>query len=97
MCVLTSQGYKHQKAYIIAEGPRASTVRNMWKLVYDRKCGTLVMLTELVENGMVCLSYFVNNLYTRPKTVLTGMLFPVLASYHRRVGAVWGVHSRTEK
>ena len=50
----TSQGYKHQKAYIIAEGPMASTVRNMWKLVYDQKCGTLVMLSKLIENGMVC-------------------------------------------
>ena len=55
VCFLTSQGYKHQKAYIIAEGPMASTVRNMWKLVYDRKCGALVMLTELEENIMVCI------------------------------------------
>ena len=57
MCVFhipASQGYKHQKAYIIAEGPMASTVRNMWKLVYDTKCGTLVMLSKLTENGMVC-------------------------------------------
>ena len=37
----TSQDYKHQKAYIIAEGPMAFTVRNMWKLVCDQKCGAL--------------------------------------------------------
>ena len=47
------QGYKHQKAYIIAEGPMASTVRNMWKVVYDRKCGAVVMLSQLMENGQV--------------------------------------------
>ena len=47
------QGYKHQKAYIIAEGPMESTARNMWKVVYDRKCGAIVMLSDLVENGMV--------------------------------------------
>ena len=51
----TAQGYKPQKAYIIAEGPMASTVRNKWKLVFDKECGALVMLTELVENEMVCL------------------------------------------
>ena len=47
------QGYKHQKAYIIAEGPMESTARNMWKVVYDMKCGAIVMLSDLMENGMV--------------------------------------------
>ena len=47
------QGYKHTKAYIIAEGPMASTARNMWKVIHDRKCGAIVMLSDLVENGMV--------------------------------------------
>jgi protein tyrosine phosphatase len=47
------QGYKHQKAYIIAEGPMASTTRNMWKVLYDIKCGAVVMLSDLTENGMV--------------------------------------------
>ena len=32
-----------------------STVRNMWKVVYDRKCGAVVMLSKLVE---VCLLRF---------------------------------------
>jgi hypothetical protein len=50
------QGYKHQKAYIIAEGPMASTTRNMWKVVYDIKCGAIVMLSVLTENGMVQLT-----------------------------------------
>ena len=47
------QGYKHRKAYIIAEGPMASTTRNMWKLVCDKKCGVVVMLSDLMENGKV--------------------------------------------
>ena len=38
----------------MAEGPMESTARNMWKLIYDRKCGAVVMLSNLVENGMVC-------------------------------------------
>ena len=47
------QGYKQKKAYIIAEGPMESTTRNMWKLIYDRKCGVVVMLSDLLEDGMV--------------------------------------------
>ena len=47
------QGYKQKKAYIIAEGPMESTTRNMWKLIYDRKCGVVVMLSDLLEDEMV--------------------------------------------
>ncbi len=47
------QGYKQQKAYIIAEGPMESTARNMWKVVYDRKCASIIMLSDLIENGKV--------------------------------------------
>ena len=31
----------------------ASTARNMLKILYDRKCGAVVMLSDLVENGEV--------------------------------------------
>ena len=31
----------------------ASTARNMWKVIHDRKCGAIVMLSDFVENGMV--------------------------------------------
>ena len=30
-----------------------STTRNMWKLIYDRKCGVVVMLSDLLEDGKV--------------------------------------------
>ncbi len=50
---LSLQGYKHQKAYIIAQNPLDSTVRNFWKVIYDRKCAAVVMLTPLSENGQV--------------------------------------------
>ena len=52
-CIL--QGYKQKKAYIIAEGPMESTARNMWKMIYDRKCGAVIMLSDLTENGTVLL------------------------------------------
>ena len=30
-----------------------STARNMLKILYDRKCGAVVMLSDLKENGKV--------------------------------------------
>ena len=52
--ILTAlQGYKQQRAFIIAQGPMQSTVRDFWKMVYDRKCGVIVMLSDLVEVGKV--------------------------------------------
>ena len=50
---LYTQGYKHQKAYIIAQNPLKSTVRNFWKVIYDRKCAVVVMLSRLKEKGEV--------------------------------------------
>ena len=47
------QGYKQKKAYIIAEGPMGSTARNMWKMIFDRKCGAVVMLSDFIEDGTV--------------------------------------------
>ena len=57
LSLVLMQAYKQKKAYIIAEGPMVSTARNMWKVIYDRECGAIVMLSDLVENGMVCFMY----------------------------------------
>ncbi|XP_064386146.1 uncharacterized protein LOC135334769 isoform X3 [Halichondria panicea] len=51
-------GYKHQKAYIIAQNPLDSTVRNFWKVIYDRKCAAVVMLTPLSEDGKEACSQY---------------------------------------
>ena len=50
-CYSFTQGYKHQRAFIIAQGPLQSTVRNFWKMVYDRKSAVIVMVSALVEGG----------------------------------------------
>ena len=47
------QGYKQQRAFIIAQGPMQSTARDFWKMILDRKCGVVVMLSDLVEAGKV--------------------------------------------
>ena len=49
----SSQGYKQQGAFIITQGPMQSTARDFWKMVHDRKCGVIVMLSDVVEGGQV--------------------------------------------
>ena len=58
------QGYKHHKAYIIAQNPLPLTVRNFWKVICDRKCAVVVMLSQLKENGEVQHSFKFNKSYT---------------------------------
>ena len=45
------QGYKHKRAFIVAEGPMQSTVRNFWKMIYERNCAVVVMTSALIEGG----------------------------------------------
>ena len=47
------QGYKQRKGFIIAQAPMKSTCQDFWKMVYERECGVIVMLSDLVENGEV--------------------------------------------
>ena len=47
------QGYKQQRGFIIAQAPMKSTCQDFWKMVYERECGVIVMLSDLVENGEV--------------------------------------------
>ena len=48
-----NQGYKQYKGFIIAQAPMQFTCRDFWKMVYERECGVVVMLSDLVENGKV--------------------------------------------
>ena len=53
-CIIFAlRGYKHQKAFNITQGPTQCTAREFWKMVFDRKCEVIVMLSNLVEGGEV--------------------------------------------
>ena len=54
LCFSTSaQGYKLKNAYIITQGPMEGTCGDFWKMVHDRKCGVIVMTSDLVEEEQV--------------------------------------------
>ena len=52
-CNITLKGYKQNRAFIVAQSPMENTNRDFWRMIYNLKCATIVMLCELVENNQV--------------------------------------------
>ena len=47
------QGYNHHNAYIAAQGPMPHTVSDFWRMIWENKLVTVVMLTKCTEAGKV--------------------------------------------
>lgn len=41
------------KPYIATQGPLEETVGDFWRLIWEQRCSTIVMLTNLIENDKV--------------------------------------------
>jgi len=46
-------GYKQKAAFIATQGPMENTVSDFWRMVWERECRSIVMLTALSESGRV--------------------------------------------
>eukprot|EP00118_Oscarella_pearsei_P021614 m.243272 g.243272 ORF g.243272 m.243272 type:complete len:144 (+) comp40237_c0_seq58:5688-6119(+) len=46
---MSFQGYSCRSLYIATQGPLESTVFDFWRMIWEQKCGTIVMLTKLQE------------------------------------------------
>ena len=54
-----SQGYHKRRAYIATQGPLPDTSDDFWRMVWEMKCATIVMLTKDKEGGRVkCHKYW---------------------------------------
>ena len=53
MFCLFFQGYNHPNAYIAAQGPMPNTISDFWRMVWEYKLVTVVMLTKCTEAGKV--------------------------------------------
>ena len=51
LCCL--QGYKQKNAYMATQAPLASTVSDLWRMVWEFKSRAVVMLCQLEEGGKV--------------------------------------------
>ena len=47
------QGYTAKKQFIATQGPLPDTSCDFWRLVWENKCHTVVMLTKEEEGGQV--------------------------------------------
>ncbi|XP_078317103.1 receptor-type tyrosine-protein phosphatase kappa-like isoform X4 [Crassostrea virginica] len=45
------EGYKKTKAYIAAQGPTKTTMNDIWRMVWEEKSRTVIMLTNPTETG----------------------------------------------
>ncbi|XP_035677189.1 uncharacterized protein LOC118416213 [Branchiostoma floridae] len=43
-------GYKEEKKYIATQGPMQNTVQDFWRMVWETRSSTILMLSNLVEN-----------------------------------------------
>ncbi|CAH1775314.1 unnamed protein product, partial [Owenia fusiformis] len=51
-------GYRRKYQYLLTQMPLPSTVIDFWRMVYDHKSSTIVMLNELDKNDETCVAYW---------------------------------------
>lgn len=53
VCCFIWQGYNSKKEFIAAQGPLPATVKEFWRMIWEKNVQTLVMLTRCNEQGRV--------------------------------------------
>ena len=53
MFLFLPQGYRQKDYFIATQGPLPHTVEDFWRMVWEWKCHTIVMLTEVLEREQV--------------------------------------------
>ncbi|XP_076346371.1 receptor-type tyrosine-protein phosphatase kappa-like isoform X2 [Tachypleus tridentatus] len=61
-------GYTRSKEYIVAEWPLQKTVADLWSLVYDHDCNSVVVLCNPTPSNIVSLTELMAGVRTEPKT-----------------------------
>lgn len=85
--VLFAQGYRQKDYFIATQGPLTHTVDDFWRMVWEWKCHSIVMLTELQEREQVsrrrCWSWSHGRLWISTCLIrrfgVAGQMLPVLA------------------
>ena len=51
--MLLLQKFDTKRVFIAAQGPKSSTIKDFWQMIFETNCRVIVMLTNLVEEGKV--------------------------------------------
>lgn len=58
-CDAHVQGYHDRSAFIATQGPLPDTADDFWRMIWEKKCATIVMLTRHKEGGRIkCHKYW---------------------------------------
>lgn len=68
-------GYRRQNAYIATQGPLPETFGDFWRMVWEQRSATIVMMTRLEEKSRVRLGPAAPR-PRRPRPGLTSLLSP---------------------
>ena len=47
------QGYYQKAAYIVTQGPLQNTCGDFWRMIWEKKIASIIMLTKLTEKETV--------------------------------------------
>lgn len=50
-------GYRKQNAYIATQGPLPETFGDFWRMVWEQRAASIVMMTKLEEKSRVIVSF----------------------------------------
>ena len=64
------QGYHQKAAYIVTQSPLQNTCGDFWRMIWEKKIASIVMLTKLTENETVR----VNQLHHQCMTLYSGKI-----------------------
>ena len=51
--MLLLQKFDTKRIFIAAQGPKSSTIKDFWQMIFETNCRVIVMLINLVEGGKV--------------------------------------------
>ena len=50
---ISFQGYHKRRAFIATQGPLPDTTDDFWRMIWEQKCATIIMLTREREVGRI--------------------------------------------